>query len=137
VIVKATAALSGEDPGAPALPGYRAFFEAFNAGRYFEAHELLEADWLPRRRGPDGDFYKGLIQLGAAFVHLEKGRPGPGAALLRRSRTHLAKYPAVHQGFDRRVGEELIARWLAWIDGDGMRPEPPWLPGPPRLGNGP
>ena len=134
---KTTAAVHCDDPGAVAPPGYRAFFAYFNAGRFFESHEVLEADWLPRRRGPDGDFYKGLIQLGAAFVHLEKGRPGPAAALLRLARGHLAKYPVVHRGFDRLAAERLIARWLSWIDGGATRPEKPVLPVPPGLDDAP
>jgi len=136
VLEQPNAVSNRDDPGAAVPPGYRAFFVCFNAGRFFESHEVLEADWLPRRRGPDGDFYKGLIQLGAAFVHLEKGRPGPAAALLRLARGHLAKYPVVHQGFDRLAAERLIARWLAWIEGGAPRPEQPGLPGPSGLDDG-
>jgi predicted metal-dependent hydrolase len=133
VLEQAAAAVQCDDPGAAGPPGYRAFFACFNAGRFLESHEVLEADWLPRRRGPDGDFYKGLIQLGAAFVHLERGRPGPAATLLCLARSHLAKYPERHHGFDRLAAERLIARWLAWMDGVAPRPEQPVLPVPSGL----
>src|ERR1035441_10730308 len=81
-------------------PGYLSYFECFNRQRFFEAHEVLEALWLPQRQGPNGLFYKGLIQLAGAFVHWQKNRPGPAEALLGLARANLRKYPAIHQGLN-------------------------------------
>lgn len=64
-------------------PRYVRFFECFNQQLFFEAHEVLEALWLPQRQGLNGRFYKGLIQLAGAFVHLQKGRRPPGGAAVR------------------------------------------------------
>ena len=74
------------------------YFECFNQQRFFEAHEVLEALWLPQRQGPNGSFYKGLIQLAGAFVHLQKNRLGPAVALFELARANLQKYPAIHEG---------------------------------------
>jgi predicted metal-dependent hydrolase len=79
-------------------PHYLAFFECFNQGKFYEAHEVLEALWLPERGGPNDLFYKGLIQLAGAFVHLRKRRPHPAKALLRLALASLTQYPSVYQG---------------------------------------
>jgi len=45
----------------PRLTGY---FECFNSGRYYEAHDVLEDLWLRQgKTHPDHAFHKGLIQL--------------------------------------------------------------------------
>ena len=62
---------------------YLGYFVCFNRGLFYEAHEVLEELWLADRHGPNGSFYKGLIQLAGAFVHLQKGRGGPAAALFK------------------------------------------------------
>lgn len=51
---------------------YLAFFDLFNRQRFFEGHDVLEALWLKERTGPSGNFYKALIQLTGAFVHLQR-----------------------------------------------------------------
>src|SRR5260370_15802974 len=50
---------------------YRAYFQLFNDQQYYEAHDVLEQLWL-KALEPDIQFYKGLIQLAGAFVHLQK-----------------------------------------------------------------
>ena len=119
--------------GAPVPAGYRAFFDHFNAGRFFAAHEDLERDWLPRRDGPEGDFFKALIQLAGAFVHVEKGRAGPAMALLRLARTRLANYPAGHLGLDSTAADRLIATWLNRLEGGEAHNATPAAGGWPRL----
>jgi predicted metal-dependent hydrolase len=90
---------------------YLGFFECFNRQRYFEAHEVLEAIWLPLRHGPDGLFYKGLIQMAGGFVHAQKRRLGPAAALFGLAHANLSRYAGIHQGLD--VGQMLqsLDRW--------------------------
>src|SRR3989304_9926528 len=56
---------------------YLGYFDCFNRQLFYEAHDVLEEIWLADRHGPDGDFYKGLIQLAGAFVHVQKNRSGP------------------------------------------------------------
>ena len=90
---------------------YLEYFECFNRQLYFEAHEVLEQLWLPSRKEQDGKFYKGLIQLAGAFVHVQKGRSQPALSLLRLAQSHLSNYPDVYYRLDLRQVFALIADW--------------------------
>jgi predicted metal-dependent hydrolase len=96
---------------------YLGYFDCFNRQLFYEAHDVLEELWLPDRRGPNGDFFKGLIQLAGAFVHLQKERLRPSAALFKLARTNLAKYPAMHEQLDLRAVLSLIESWLTALEG--------------------
>jgi len=91
---------------------YLGYFECFNQGLFFEAHEVLEHIWLADRSGPDGNFYKGLIQLTGAFVHLQKDRLRPAAALFKLAQTNLRNYPSPHRDLDVAVVLGVIESWL-------------------------
>lgn len=91
---------------------YLGYFACFNRQLFYEAHEVLEEIWLPLRRAPDGNFYKGLIQLAGAFVHLQKGKIDPAARLLRMAQCNLIGYPAVHHELEIGVVVRLIEGWL-------------------------
>jgi uncharacterized protein len=94
---------------------YLGFFECFNRQRFFEAHEVLEALWLPVRQGPDGAFYKGLIQLAGAFVHVQNRRSQPALALLKLAQTNLQQFPRFHQGLDLASVLKLIEHWMGKV----------------------
>ncbi len=79
-------------------PHYLAYFDCFNRRLFFEAHDVLEEIWLPQKHGPDGAFYKGLIQFAGAFVHLQKGRLSPALALFNLADTNLRPYGTSHHG---------------------------------------
>jgi predicted metal-dependent hydrolase len=96
---------------APPPAAYSAFFTCFNDGQYFEAHEVLEELWLEVRHDADGNFYKGLIQFAAAFLHWQEGRTGPAAALLRTAGGHLARYPERHHGLDVARVRQMTNAW--------------------------
>jgi len=100
---------------------YAGYFECFNRGLFYEAHDVLEHLWLAQRGGPNGLFYKGLIQLAGAFVHLQKDRKGPAAALLKLARRNLQGYPAAHEGLEVREVLVLIERWLGELE-EGVNP---------------
>jgi len=92
-------------------PHYLAFFDCFNAQRFFEAHEVLEELWLVDR-GSDRAFYQGLIQLAGAFVHFQKNRFKPAASLLKLAAEKLEKYPSPHLRFSVQGTLRCIATWL-------------------------
>ena len=94
---------------------YLSYFECFNQQRFFEAHEVLEVLWLTQRNGPNGSFYKGLIQLAGAFVHWQKNRPGPAAALFKLAQTYLLKYPKTHEGLSVKNVLVMTDEWLAQL----------------------
>jgi len=108
-------------------PHFLGFFESFNRQEYYVAHDILENLWLQDRRGPKGDFYKGLIQLAGAFVHVQKGRRGPAVALLRLARANLANYGPILDGLAIREVLAVIKRWEAVLSGDdGEVSQPEW-----------
>lgn len=95
---------------------YHAYFYYFNCQKFYEAHDVLESLWLQERDGPDNNFYKALIQLAGAFVHLQKDRLKPAAALFRLSRSYLESYPNEHQGLDLNGVIGLIDHWVASLE---------------------
>lgn len=90
---------------------YLGYFDCFNRQLYYEAHDVLEDLWLLDRHGPDGDYYKGLIQLAGAFVHLQKERLRPAEALFQLAGRNLLKYPATHHATNVAGLLSLISRW--------------------------
>jgi hypothetical protein len=91
-------------------PCYEGYFVCFNTQRYYEAHDVLEHLWLQTRDGNHA-FYKGLIQLAGAFVHLQKQflrpthpkdatRARPAARLFQLAARNLGPYRPNHLGLD-------------------------------------
>ncbi|MEO8426030.1 MAG: DUF309 domain-containing protein [Verrucomicrobiota bacterium] len=113
---------------------YLGYFECFNRQLFYEAHDVLEELWLGDRKGPNDAFYKGLIQLAGAFVHLQKNRMRPSAALLKLACANFKKYPAVHQHLNVAQILELIRVWLEQIESHGFAANPLSNTNPPRLG---
>ena len=74
--------------------------EHFDAGRFFPAHEAWETAWKQAKGTPDAEFFKGLSQLGAGYVHLLRGNPHGAFTLMRRAGGRIEKYPAGHRGVD-------------------------------------
>ncbi len=95
---------------------YLGYFDCFNRQLFYEAHDVLEDLWLADKRGPDGDFYKGLIQLAGAFVHLQKNRLPPSAALFKLAQRNLGQYPPAHHRLDLNAVRQLISNWLDWLE---------------------
>jgi hypothetical protein len=91
-------------------PCYQGYFTCFNAGNYYEAHDVLEHLWL-KRRDENYEFYKGLIQIAGAFVHLKLQslypdhpkhgrRLQPAVRLFLRGIEHIAPYGPRHLRLD-------------------------------------
>ena len=80
--------------------------ELFNAQKYWHAHEAWERDWLVA----SGDlkvFLQGLIQLAAAYHHVQRGTFRGGVRLFDAAFAKLAPYPVHFLDIDR---EGVIAR---------------------------
>jgi predicted metal-dependent hydrolase len=107
---KVAALLEGVDAG-PHDPHFVGYIRCFNEQKFYEAHDVLEALWLLDRNGPDGDFFKGLIQFAGGFVHLQKQRPRPAWKLFRLCATYLANYPSPHLALDVANVLRLAKRW--------------------------
>jgi predicted metal-dependent hydrolase len=112
---------------------YLGYFECFNRGLFYEAHDVLEELWLPNRNGSNGRFYKGLIQFAGAFVHLQKGRQRPAAALLRLARANLQRYPAIHERLSVNDVLASIGHWLERLETNSSNRNPLSSETAPRL----
>jgi predicted metal-dependent hydrolase len=67
-------------------------------GRYFPAHEAWETAWKQARGTDDAEFFKGLSQLGAGYVHLQRGNRHGAITLMRRASRRVVTYPDGHHG---------------------------------------
>jgi len=112
---------------------YLCYFDCFNGGLYYEAHDVLEELWLPMRREERGAFYKGLIQLAGAFVHLQKNRLRPASALFKLAQANLRKFPAVQQNLSTTAVLDLIEELLAKLESGQFTLNPLGHDSAPRL----
>lgn len=101
----------------------------FNEGRYFPAHEAWEAAWRQNKGTPDAEFFKGLAQLGAGYVHLLRGNAHGAVTLLGRAASRLKSYGGVHLDIDcTAIVERCTSDSGAIVDGE-------LIPGPQALSN--
>ena len=84
--------------------------EEFNRGDYFEQHELLEAAWMAEVR-PIRRLYQGILQIGVAFLQIERHNWAGAIKMMRRGLPKLRGLPPVCQGIElaafRQVAEEI------------------------------
>ena len=72
--------------------------EHMREGRYFPAHEAWETAWKQARGTDDAEFFKGLSQMGAGYVHLLRGNAHGAMTLMRRASRRVKEYPDGHHG---------------------------------------
>jgi predicted metal-dependent hydrolase len=84
----------------PLEKNHRLGRDHFNAGRFFPAHEAWETAWKQAKGTDDEEFFKGLSQLGAGYVHYRRGNPHGTFTLLRRAVRRIAPHGPRHQGID-------------------------------------
>lgn len=114
-------------------PYYQGYFDCFNRGQYYEAHDVLEQIWLKDRHGLNGAFYKGLIQLAGAFVHLQKERLRPAAALFKLAAANLGQYAGQHERLAIPAVVALIEHWTDRLEHGDFQANPLRTEPPPSL----
>lgn len=93
--------------------------ELFNAGRYWDAHEAWERDWTSLRTGPDGSFYKGLIQVAAACLHYGRRNRRGAVNKWRSGAAYLRPYLPAHRGVDLAPLVGAVDAYLEAMRGEG------------------
>ncbi len=68
----------------------------FNRGEYFEQHEYLELAWIEEKR-PVRELYQGILQVGVAFLQIERGNWYGALKMFRRGLPKLRHLPPVCQ----------------------------------------
>lgn len=71
----------------------------FNQGEYFEQHEHLEAAWQAEKR-PIREMYQGILQVGVAFLQIERGNWIGAIKMFRRGLPRLRTLPPRCQGIN-------------------------------------
>jgi len=81
----------------PAFPQALVEFVArFNAGAFWESHEVLEGPWRERR----SPFYHGLILCASACVHAQRGNRHGVRAQLAKAERRLRGFRPAYLGID-------------------------------------
>ena len=83
----------------------------FNAGRFFECHEILEDVWHGVR-GPARDFYQGLIQVAVGLYHLGNGNLVGCRSQLEKGLQKLERYGDQVMGIELRRFRLQVDAWL-------------------------
>lgn len=99
----------------------------FNAGQYFECHDVLEDLWSGLR-GEGRDFVQGLIQVAVAHYHLERGNAEGARSMMGRALKRFEAYPDRCFGFDLGAQRTLLRDWSSRLGAGDI----PVLDSPPR-----
>jgi len=94
----------------------------YHAGNFFSAHEAWESVWLQSRE-PEKMFLQGLIQVTAAFHHLQRNNPRGTALLLQAALGRLERYPAHFGGISVTLLCNDIREWLQALEMGAPAPQ--------------
>jgi predicted metal-dependent hydrolase len=98
--------------------------ECYATGKYFEAHEHWESVWL-KCDEPEKTFLQALIQITAAFHHLQRKNLKGTASLLRGALRRLDAFPAAYGGIEVEAIRESVREWLRVLGEGEPSPKPP------------
>lgn len=96
--------------------------EHARAGRYFPAHEAWETAWKQARDTADAEFFKGLAQLGAGYVHLLRGNAHGAMTLMRRAARRIGAYPDGHHGVATVALREALEAHATAVESGALVP---------------
>src|SRR5690242_1361428 len=99
-----------------AMANYLRGVDLFNAGQFFECHEVLEEIWL-KAEGPERELLHALIQSAVALHHFQRGNLKGAQSVSRRARGKLEKLPPRILRLDtRKFAESLGSFFDAILD---------------------
>jgi len=82
----------------------------FNAGRWYEAHEVWEEAWK-REAGDRRGLLQGLIQVAAGWIKQGEGRAEGARTLFTRALERLEPLPPTCEGVDVGVLVPQVRHW--------------------------
>lgn len=80
-------------------PQARIGIRLFNAGEYYRAHDHLELAWRDSP-GEEGVLYQGILQVGIAYYHIQRGNDRGALKMFHRARQNLTVLPGEYLGID-------------------------------------
>jgi uncharacterized protein len=86
--------------------------ELFNAGRFFDCHEVWEEVWK-RASGAEKLFYQGMIQAAVAILHAQRGNQRGARSTWDKARAKLDPLPAAHMGVALDELREAVPAFIA------------------------
>jgi len=89
--------------------------QQYQSGQFFAAHESWESVWLVAAE-PEKLFLQGLIQVTAAFHHLQRGNLLGTARLLEGALRRLDRYPASFGAIAVDLLRDDIRAWLEALE---------------------
>jgi ribulose-phosphate 3-epimerase len=111
------------EPGEDGAAGLARGVELFNQGEFWEAHEAWEGAWMPHRRTPEGDFYKGLVQVAAGFYHYRRRNKNGALIKWRDGAAYLRPFAPEHRGIVLGPIIETVEAHLARLEDGSEWPE--------------
>jgi predicted metal-dependent hydrolase len=96
--------------------------QRYHAGEFFAAHESWESLWLVAEE-PEKTFLQGLIQVTAAFHHLQRNNPLGTERLLQGALRRLEGYPASFGAVSVVSLSADIREWLNALETDAPLPQ--------------
>ena len=93
----------------------------FNSGKFWEAHESWETLWLVAESDLE-QFLQGLIQVAAAYHHIQRGTFRGAPRLFAAGLRRLDAFPLVHCGLDRTEVDTAARRHKEWLEAGPQAP---------------
>jgi len=100
--------------------------ELFNAGSFFDAHEVLEDVWR-EAHGEEKKFLQAVIQAAVGLHHHSTGNTAGARSLLARASRKLADYPGAYCGIALDRLCVSLEEWTASLANGEAPPAPPRL----------
>jgi len=91
--------------------------QCYRREEFFEAHEHWEIVWL-KSQEPEKTFLQALIQVTAAFHHLQRKNVRGALSLLEAALRRLEPYPAVFGGVALGALREELRSWVPVLEAE-------------------
>jgi predicted metal-dependent hydrolase len=86
--------------------------ELFNAGQFFECHEVWEEIWL-KAEGVERAFLHALIQSAVALLHFQRGNLRGAQSVYERARRKLEQLPRLTMHLDTHIFTQQLDHFFS------------------------